>query len=68
MNDSVIVHGDSIDGSIGEIKEIKEKNGIKTYSIRLTHNQSFNWTVKIDDELRLEPLPAHRKKGLTEYA
>lgn len=68
VNDSVIVHGDSIDGSIGEITEIKETNGVKTYSIRLTHNQSFNWSVKIDDELRLEPLSAHRKKELTEYA
>lgn len=68
VNDSVIIHGESIDGSIGEITEIKEKNGIKTYSIRLTHNQSFNWSVKIDDELRLEPLPAHRKKELTEFA
>ena len=68
VNDSVIVHGDSVDGSIGEITEIKEINGVKTYSIRLTHNQSFNWSVKIDDELRLEPFPAHRKKELTEYA
>lgn len=68
VNDSVIVHGDSLDGSIGEITEIKEKNGVKTYSIRLTHNQSFNWSVKIDDELRLEPLSARRKKELTEYA
>ncbi|MDE6239740.1 MAG: hypothetical protein K2M54_07085 [Muribaculaceae bacterium] len=68
VNDSVIVHGDSIDGSIGEIIEIKESNGVKTYSIRLTHNQSFNWSVKIDDELRLEPLSAHRKKELTEQA
>ncbi|MDE6091247.1 MAG: hypothetical protein K2G41_11180 [Duncaniella sp.] len=68
VNDSVIIHGDSIDGSIGEITEIKEKNGIKTYSIRLTHNQSFNWSVKIDDELRLEPLSTYGKKVLTEYA
>ena len=68
VNDSVIIHGDSIDGSIGEITEIKEKNGTKTYSIRLTHNQSFNWSVKIDDELRLEPLSTYGKKVLTEYA
>lgn len=68
VNDPVIVHGDSIDGSIGEITEIKEVNGVKTYSIRLTHNQSFNWSVKIHDELRLEPLSAHRKKELTEHA
>ncbi len=68
VNDPVIVHGDSIDGSIGEITEIKEVNGVKTYSIRLTHNQSFSWSVKIDDELRLEPLYTHKKKALTESA
>lgn len=57
VNDLVTIHGDSIDGSIGEITEIKEKDGIRTYSIRLTRDASFTWTVRISDPLRLTPVP-----------
>ncbi len=64
VNDLVTVYGDSIDGSVGEITEIKEKDGAKTYSIKLTHDKSFNWTVKISDEMRLEPISATQKQAL----
>lgn len=54
--DQVTLRGDSVEGAVGEIVEIKERKGVRTYSVRLTQDTAFHWTVTIADELRLEPI------------
>lgn len=53
VRDKVTLRGDSVDGSEGEIVAIKKKDGVTTYSVRLTSDTTFNWTVKVTDPLRL---------------
>lgn len=54
VNDIVTVYGGVMDGSICTITGVKNQNGTRTYTLQLTSQTSFRWTVSDVDELRLE--------------
>jgi len=55
VDDVVTVYGGVMDGSVCTITGVKDKNGTRTYSLRLTDRTSFRWTVSDVEDIRLEP-------------
>ncbi len=54
VDDVVTVYGGVMDGRVCTITDVKNKNGTRTYSLRLTDRTSFRWTVSDVEDIRLE--------------
>lgn len=64
VDDVVTVYGGVMDGTVCTITGVKNKNGTRTYSLRLTDRTSFRWTVSDVEDIRLEPLTEAQKEAL----
>ncbi len=64
VDDVVKVYGGVMDGSVCTITGVRNKNGTRTYSLRLTDRTSFRWTVSDVEDIRLEPLSEADKEAL----
>ncbi len=66
VDDVVKVYGGVMDGSVCTITGVKNKNGTRTYSLRLTDSTSFRWTVSDVEDISLEPLSEADKEALAD--